>query len=315
MKKLILVILFCLSSIISAQNSANLERFVDWFEGEFDNYEQYAQDKYDSLQHPHMHIHSIFKKAEIPAFGKNVFYVEQYSDGDREKIYRQRIYSFTEIVEDSTIMLEVFSFADPKPFRHAHKNTEILKNLSPDSLKKFPGCEIYWNFDGEKYIGKSGEGKCQFTSSRSGKLLTMYDDLVLTDDGIWILEKATDENGNHVFGPADGVHYKLRKCRYFKGWAVIKKEGEEKAWHVAGNLRLHDEGDRIPLITADGDTLAYEIQLAQLTYSESKTKVLKLGVHERGQEKTKFYLWGEPEATRLGINMKWIQIGLTLDDK
>lgn len=316
-KKLILTIFMFMTILISAQdttNSANMERFNRWFEGEFNNYEQYAQDKYDSVKHPHMHIHSIFKKVDLPLFGKNVYYVEQYSDGDREKIYRQRIYSFTENIADTVIELEVFSFNDPKIYRHAHKNVEVLNGLSPEQVKKFPGCEIFWKFDGEKYTGKSKEGSCTFTSSRSGKLLTMHDDLVLTNDAIWILEKATDQDGNHVFGPQDGIHYKLRKCRYFTGWAVIPKDSTRKEYYVARNLRLHDEGERIPLVTAEGDTLQYEIQLAQLTYSGSNTSVLKLGIHERGETKTKLYLWTEPKSKRIGVNLKWLQVGLTLEE-
>jgi hypothetical protein len=63
-----------------------------WFAGEFDNNRQVFVEREQKLPaaEVHQHIHSIFTKVDLPAFGPHVFYVQQYLDGDPAKIYRQR---------------------------------------------------------------------------------------------------------------------------------------------------------------------------------------------------------------------------------
>ena len=56
----------------------------------------------------------------------------------------------------------------------------------------------------------------------------------------------------------------------------------------------------------------YSVELAQLTYQETKTPILKLAVLDKeGHAFT--YIWANPEAERLGINMRWMQLGLTAE--
>ncbi|MEQ1924263.1 MAG: hypothetical protein ABL952_17315, partial [Pyrinomonadaceae bacterium] len=75
----------------SAQDDliADMKLFSTWFEGRFDNFAQHYDDKETKAEHPHEHIHSIFKRVDLPAIGKDVFFVQQYLDGDEAKVYRQ----------------------------------------------------------------------------------------------------------------------------------------------------------------------------------------------------------------------------------
>ncbi len=308
MKEKIAIIIILLSGRMFVQsNDFNL--FMKWFEGEFDNYAQYEEDIYDSVDYPHERIHSIFKRVDLPDFGDASFYVEQYMKGDPSMVYRQRIYGFTENGKGE-IVLSIYSFPDARKYLHAHQNIDTLENIKYEDMNKFEGCEVYWKRMGDAFHGKSGEGGCTFKSSRSGKMLTMTDDLVLTEDGLKLLENAYDAEGNFVFGHQGNVHYDLKKCRFFKGWAAMKND--EDKWMLARIPRIHDQGERVALITAEGDLLGYDVQLAQLTYAGSNTPVFKMSIHEIGEKKSKFYIWTEPNGKRIGANVKWIQAGFTL---
>jgi len=55
----------------------------------------------------------------------------------------------------------------------------------------------------------------------------------------------------------------------------------------------------------------YSAQLAQLTYKNG-TRVFKLGIVDNASGKTISYTWTNPDATRIGINLSWVQAGFTL---
>jgi hypothetical protein len=87
---------------------------MQWFEGRFDNFAQTQEEKESKAEFPHEHIHSIFARVNLPAIGENVFYVQQYMDGNEAKIYRQRLYVFSANKKEKAIELKIYTFADEK---------------------------------------------------------------------------------------------------------------------------------------------------------------------------------------------------------
>lgn len=308
-------ILFITSSVISAQPVSNdFHLMLKWFAGEFDNFQQVQQEKEDSVAVPHEHMHSLFLPVEIPAVGDHVFYIRQYADGDPNKVYRIRLYTFHPLEKGERIELRIWAFKEETKFRNAHTEPDILKTLTKDDLKGFPGCELQFKRDGDAFKAKLdiNNRTCRVVSSRSGRTLFFGDEIVLTRDEIWIHESAVDDKGNPVFGRKDNVPHKLKRCHYFDGWAVVPYvvEGEEK-YHVFRNLSLHDQGDRKRLVTSDGDSLDYWVELARLTYTQTNIDVLKLAFYNNLEERAFAYTWTEPHAHRIGMNLRYIQSGFT----
>ena len=110
----------------------------------------------------------------------------------------------------------------------------------------------------------------------------------------------------------------------FSGWVVIRKglqphqrmpghfskgdlDGDE--WAFVGNLTWSSEGSRVPVVV-DGVDTGYEVELAQVVYGE-KIPVLKLAVYQKGVELALAYTWAAPDSQRIGINLRWMQAGLT----
>jgi hypothetical protein len=89
----------------------DMSTLLQWFPGRYDNDLQvYFDGELNTPQeNRNNRIHSIFSPVTLPAFGPNVFYVEQYADGDPTKIYRQRIYRFSPDYTENAVKLEIFA--------------------------------------------------------------------------------------------------------------------------------------------------------------------------------------------------------------
>jgi len=169
------------------------------------------------------------------------------------------------------------------------------------------------------FAGESKDSACTTYSSHFGKKITIRDAIKLYPDRIWILVNIYGDQGVLLMGRQDGIPRKLKKCRFYSGWAAVpicetKAGGDRNKSGYAGirNLCLHDQGQRTQLILADGTRAEYDISLAEVTYAVTQTTVLKLGIHEADAKATTCYIWAEPGAQRLGANLTWLQAGFTL---
>lgn len=105
-----------------------------------------------------------------------------------------------------------------------------------------------------------------------------------------------------------------RKVQVFGGWAAVNGAGPNAAagkdWHMNRAVRLGNEGGRAALLWRDGKLSGYSLGLERLTYREGNVPVLKLSVVDDASGRTLGYAWANPEATRIGINLGWLQVGL-----
>jgi hypothetical protein len=81
-------------------------------------------------------------------------------------------------------------------------------------------------------------------------------------------------------------------------------------WHMDRKVRIGSEGGRYPLAFRDGNPSGYSLLLERLTYREGNVPVLKLSVIDDRNNRTLAYAWANPEATRIGISLGWVQVGL-----
>ena len=300
----------------SEPTTTNFKRFLSWFGGEWNNYEQVWQQRGDAkgakLDDPIAHTHHIFAPVAVPKLGEHIFYVQQSLDADMSKAYRQRLYRLTPDAATQSIKLEIFSLPNEKDFFNAHLRPETLLALEPASLKPSPGCEVYWRFQAEAqaYEGTMVPKACSFMSTRLGKKIILSDTLKLTDSEIWINDQARDEQGGHVFGSKTDTPIKNRKVRYYTGW-VFGADASGKKLKGRRDLLIHNEGHIVPLLWEDGSASPYAVQLAQLTYQNTKTPILKLALNNTETQKTEAYSWASTDANRIGLNLGWIQFGFT----
>ena len=117
----------------------------------------------------------------------------------------------------------------------------------------------------------------------------------------------------------------LFRSAEYGGWVVMRKglRPEQKmpghfsaaeldnnqAWIFIDGLRWNTKGSRVPVLI-DGVASGYEVELVELPYKQ-RLRVLKLAVYETGRERALAYTWAEPGSVNIGINLRWMQAGLT----
>ena len=178
-KALAAVVLLALSlspGLVVAEDSTSksqpdFERFLQWFPGEYDNNEQVWQQAEDGVPEDDRleHIHHIFLPVDAPAIGNNTFFVRQYMDGDYENVYRQRLYNMEWNEEVGTVQLQIFSFKDEAKYRNTDQDPSIIQSITPEEVRNMPGCDVFWSYRGDHYIGEMKEKACFYFSERMGK--------------------------------------------------------------------------------------------------------------------------------------------------
>lgn len=322
-KRLLKLAIFLIAFPVHAQNlTADWAQLKTLFTGEFNNFQQVWQAREDQTPDSliHEHIHSIFKPVSIPALGENVFFVKQYMNGDPNEIYRMRVYQFVPDPAEKAIRLDIYSFkerTDEDRFKLADEDPTMLSTLVAANFTTIPGCSVYWQKQGMEFIGTMKPRACNFVSRRSNKRIYITDTLKLNAEEIWISDEAEDEDGKYVFGHKGKIPHKLRRVRPFKGWVAIVKDGtdrnniQDSDYVFIPNLTLHDQGVKKRIVLPDGTVTPYSFELSQVIF-QKKTPVMKLAIYEEGNSKALTYTWTNPEAERIGINLRWIQVGLTL---
>jgi CpeT/CpcT family (DUF1001) len=303
----------------------DMGQMLQWFAGRYDNDLQvYFDGELNTPQeNRNGRIHSIFAPVPLPAFGSNVFYVEQYSDGDPSKIYRQRIYRFSADYTENAVKLEIFA---PSPeqatiMRGAYADPSKLAALTPANMTLYPGCEVYWRAQQNQFIGYMKPNACRVASRRSGKTLVITDDLVLTDRSLWIADRAVDEAGAYVYGNKAGIPHKLNKARPFTCWTSVlrgARHGDSglnvpESWQFARDGWIHDQGGELAIKTDETPAREFYVRLRNVEWPYGSNRPsLTMYIHEKGNPRAISYSWADEGATRVGINLRWIQASCTL---
>jgi hypothetical protein len=328
---LLIAIAFMLSAAGPAQSQASnrgvleqdFQLFLGWFEGRFDNDRQvfFERDLNVSEDARHERIHSIFRRVDLPAFGANVFYVEQYLEGDPARIYRQRLYVMSLDDAAQAIRLTIHIPTNPDPLRGAHLDPARLVGLTPDQTTTYPGCDVLWRRQENQFVGAVPGGSCRVVSSRSGRTLVVSDDLVLTDNAIWIHDRAEDEQGGYVYGNRAGVPHQLRRARGFLCWTAVLRGAEHgdsgagasgDDWFFQREQWVHDQGGDLIITTDETPARQFMLRLRRVEWPYGTNRPsLTLYVHEVGENRALSYAWGEYDAERLGINLRWLQASCT----
>jgi hypothetical protein len=276
------------------------ERPAGLLAGEFDNFQQVWEERESRAPFVHARIHLIAAPVRLPQFGENVFYVQQYLDGDPAKVHGQYLFALSPSQADGAVVLTIHAFADGGPYVDAHRDPSRLASLRPADTISWPGCELRLAPEGAGFSGALREHAAGGAGERGAGF--PYETMTLLPGELHIGERI-------AAGRPAPPPYRLKRCRWFRGWAVIRR-GEGEEYDVARDLLLHDQGGRIPLRSAGRE---YEIELAQLVYQSTKVPIMKLALYEKGREESFAYTWSDPEAGRIGINLRWIQAGFTLE--
>lgn len=118
---------------------------------------------------------------------------------------------------------------------------------------------------------------------------------------------------------ADGSATLLRRARTATCWgAGLKKARKPDGgddWYGTYNLKLHDQGGRAQFGGGDTGIPATIIRMRNVVWPSGPNKPsLVLYVHTPDQpDHAVSYSWADPDARRIGINLRWMQASCTID--
>ncbi len=322
MKKLaIFLSTLVIGSSASAQTANDIldrdfREMMGWLEGEFDNSEQYYFEEEMSVpeEERKTRIHMTFKKVDVPAIGENVYYLEQYTENNPENIGRQRLFSFTPDYDNHAIRMEALVFKDAAPYVGAQFDPSKLEGVTRDDMTALgANCNALWTRSAGEFSATIDPEKCVIESRRGGSLhISGY--FVLTPTSYWTYESGRRSDGTYTFGGPTADYLKLNKARTFTCWMGVQNDEMESGWNFAANQTIHDQGGEIWMTKtgSNPERMGIRIRNVQWPYGRGQDSLVIYALKE-GQEKAVSYAWSEYDAKLIGINLRWLQSGCTLN--
>lgn len=116
----------------------------------------------------------------------------------------------------------------------------------------------------------------------------------------------------------DGSTRELRRARTATCWgsslkATRKADGGED-WTFESGLKLHDQGGRVAFGGAAGSRPVV-LRMRNVVWPSGRNRPsLVLYVHTPDDpDRAVSYSWADPDARRIGINLRWMQASCTID--
>lgn len=118
----------------------------------------------------------------------------------------------------------------------------------------------------------------------------------------------------------DGKTTLLRRARAVTCWSAIPKSNKKPDgtddWHFAQGIKIHDQGGRALIGKDVADVKPLVIRMRNVVWPDgnSNRPSLVLYIHNPDEpDKALSYVWADPGAARIGINLRWMQASCTID--
>jgi hypothetical protein len=130
---------------------------------------------------------------------------------------------------------------------------------------------------------------------------------------------AMTKDGKVALPVAGGATTILRRARPVTCWGSVpkfrKKPDGSNDWYFAAALKIHDQGGRV--LFGGGDTGAPPVilRMRNVIWPTGTNKPsLVLYVHKpENPDHAESYSWADPDAKRIGINLRWMQASCSID--
>lgn len=168
--------------------------------------------------------------------------------------------------------------------------------IEPDAVGS-PQCDVVWRRRAAQFEGRVTGDDC----AESEGAAWLVADSELQIPAVSLDEEATSD-----------LPYVLRRSRAFQCWlAIPKRDGEN--WHFESQLMLPDQGGRAWVDTDEPEPQRVGIKMRNVAWPTGTNRdSLVLYVYRGEETSAASYAWGEPTATRLAINLRWMQASCTL---
>lgn len=309
--------------LAQGQDSTPGERSVlimaEMLPGLYDNSSQAMFDVRRGLPEADRHARTTVRitRVNAPAFGEYVFLwvTETGPDGAKQRGYR-------------LATLTAGPGADDVTLRHYFRmqgeiRAEELATLKPADLRRTEGCDYVFRRRADHFRGLQGPKACRF--EWEGQQVYTDNEISLAREGLWMHDhKYVIRTGRRITGVASGEPYALERARVFHCYADVPGVGGGRAipFRRYDGITLHDKGDTHWLRTEETPPREVGLRLEAVSWpilnergGNFNRDSLVLYVLQRapdGRTESVAYAFTDPEATRIGHNLKWILVNCAL---
>lgn len=275
----------------STPNTATSDAQRAWFDGEYDNHEQVVSN--DAAHIPRVH----FQITPLPKAGWYAWKVDLGGSSEMTTTWVMRSLKSM----DGSLQLT--------PYRALADATTLDKNFDPDQWVALDACALRGTATASGLNVRADLAACITLAPGIGAAAALLP-LWIEHDGEALRVRLYADQAR---GPDARVE--ARHVRWYSGWAAINGAGpdarpESTDWHMNRDLLISNEGGRAALHWRDGNNSGYSLELERAAYRDGNVPVVKLSVIENASGRVIAYAWANPEATRIGINLGWLQVGL-----
>ncbi len=192
----------------SAADQTMLDDLADLMAGRFDN--QAAIDAGEASDDDF--LSDWRQRIDAPRLGDTVFYLQLNDNADRG-LYRQRILVLSIDSESESIKQVAYTLNDAERFVDAMSTSEVFSDLGPDDVERMldDGCAQYWTKTDDGFRGHVSPETCRIISSRTGNPRRIEALTVITATTLDLAERGFDDDGNQLFGSAEGETTRLTR--------------------------------------------------------------------------------------------------------
>ena len=224
----------------------NLTEFLQFFCGEFDNYEQIAMERATGMMPRegggHEHIH-----CSLTQVSNDMLFARYYFNGDPSFVFRSRLYkvNVSDASDRGIIEMKIYRFYEETEqlLKSNNYDLDAVQWNDDDVYDWLEGCEVYWEAyrppdeipddackqleiqSGTRFVGYMKGGGCELYSNEIQGRIRVMDDLLLTKDDLWVADRGFDDDNNFVYGNRRGIPYKMKRIH----------QGDVNAWTLSAN--------------------------------------------------------------------------------
>jgi hypothetical protein len=125
-------------------------------------------------------------------------------------------------------------------------------------------------------------------------------------------------NGTITATLKNGLKTTLRLARSVTCWGSVpriqKKADGNEDWYFIPGLKLHDQGGRVRFGGGDTGAPEYILRLRNVIFATGTNRPsIVLYVHTpKDPDRAISYVWGDPDVSRLGVNLRTMQASCTI---
>ena len=197
-----LIVVATTSPVTAAPNAADLATLADYLSGAFDSETQNTAQIAGDIPESDLHtrVTMLQRPVDVAGFGPYVLYNQEYRDGDPAKIIRQRLITIELDSDQGAIRMRQYFFNEPAAYLDAHLDPAMLSGITPEDVWLLPGCDVFWQRDGDTFVGGMKDKACAFSFPDGARSKTVIYKVSINADTFWRTDRSVWTDSGEVSG-------------------------------------------------------------------------------------------------------------------